>query len=236
VLEEYPYSMKMTTNRVKRNNRLTPEFRLVGVVAALLTQVAANDANAQALSTGCHNADFVRATLQREGQFAVINGVRPIPERPRNMFTTNGSGSLGYNIEQGTGDVTGKLCVRARYTDIQLNGNINGPTPRWALIGQNTAHNRWLETQRTTTDERVLLGARVLRSENGQDVRGGFMMVTRGSADNAQTINNAGAITISFDNGEIRPTILLGNVEPVQPNYDGFARTRATQVAKPSGQ
>jgi len=203
--------------------------KALGTAFALGAMTAANEANAQALSTGCHNADFVRATLQREGQFAIINGVRPIPERPRNMFTTNGSGSLGYNIEQGTGDVTGELCVRARYTDIQLNGNITGPTPRWALIGQNTAHNRWLETQRTTTDERVLLGARVLRSENGQDVRGGFMMVTRGTADNAQTMNNAGAITISFDNGEIRPTILLGNVEPVQPNYDGFARTRASQ-------
>ena len=199
---------------------------LLGTAFALGAMTAANDANAQALSTGCHNADFVRATLQREGQFAVVNAVAPIPERPRNMFTTNGSGSLGYNIEQGTGDVTGKLCVRARYTDIQLNGNINGPTPRWALIGQNTPHNRWLETQRSTTDERVLLGARVLRSDNGQDVRGGFMMVTRGSAT-VSTINNTGAITISFDNGEIRPTILLGNIEPVQPNYSIVAN--ATQ-------
>jgi hypothetical protein len=204
--------------------------KALGTVFALGAMTAANDANAQALSTGCHNADFVRATLQREGQFAVVNAVAPIPERPRNIFTTNSAGDFGYNIEQGTGDVTGKLCVRARYTDIQLNGNITGPTPRWALIGQNTAHNRWLETQRTTTDERVLLGARVLRSENGQDVRGGFMMVTRGTADNAQTMNNAGAITISFDNGEIRPTILLGNVEPVQPNYSIVANA-SQQVA-----
>lgn len=204
----------------------------LAAVAALLAQVAANDAAAQSLPTGCHNADYVRTTLQQEGQVELVRAVAPIPERPRNIFTSNANGSFGYNIEQGTGSQTGKLCVGARYTDIQVNNDINGPTPGWALIGQNTAHNNWLENQRTRTDERVLLGARVLRTdENGREVRGGFMMVTRGSTTSAG-IFNGGAITISFNNGEIRPTVALVNVEAHPTNYAWFAQRVASSSSR----
>lgn len=200
-------------------------------VAALCAGTAAQ---AQSLPTGCHDANMVRATLQEEGQFVLVTAIRPIPERPKNIFTSNASGTFGYNIEQGTGSVTSKLCVAVRYTDIRVNPDINGATPSWALIGKNTAHNQWIEGQRARKDDRIVFGARVLRPENGNEARGGFMMVTRGRnvTDNPD-ITSTGAITVSFDNGEIRPTVLLSNVEPHSTNYSLFANYSVKTDIKP---
>lgn len=200
-------------------------------LGALAVMGTASGAAAQALQGGqCYDRQHVLNALQQEGQVELVSAVAPIPERPRNIFTSNANGSLGYNIEQGTGSVTGQLCVRARYTDVQVNGNIDGPTPAWALIGENTAHNQWLENSREKTAERVLLGARVLRNdEKGNLVRGGFMMVMRGRSA-VSTHTSAGGITVSFNNGEIRPTVLLVNVEPHPRNYSWFAQ-RGVNVA-----
>jgi hypothetical protein len=206
----------------KRQRRALLRAPIAGACVAAFALCVGTAANAQSLPTGCHDANMVRTTLQNEGQFVLVSAVRPIPENPKRIFTSNASGSFGYSIEQGTGEVTGQLCVTARYTDIRVNANIEGATPRWALIGQNTAHNQWIENTRRENGERILLGARVLRSENGQDVRGGFMMVTRGTAPGAATLKNGGAITVSFDNGEIRPTVALGDLETHPTNYSLF--------------
>ena len=198
--------------------------------AAVMGAALACATPAMALETGCQDATAVRTALRDEGQFVLVNGVRPTPEHPRNIFTSNAEGSLGYNIEEGSNNV---LCVAVRYTDIRVNQNANLAIPTWAFRGQGTAHDRWLADTSARTGETVLLGATVLRrDESGQEVRGAFMMVTRGNIVGGSTTGfaNAGAVTVTLNDGEIRPTLLLGNVEKVQPNYDRFAQ-RPTVVA-----
>lgn len=200
-------------------------LNVIGAVSAF-----ACAAPALALETGCQDATVVRAALQEEGQFVIVNGVRHVPGNPRNIFTSNADGSLGYSIEGADGT---QLCIRARYTDIRVNGNTDGPTPSWALRGANTAHDQWLASVGASRGEKVLMGARVLRrNESGEEVRGAFMMVTRGNVLDSTTgqMRSAGGVTITLNSGEIRPSLLLGNVEKVQPNYDRFAQ-RSTQLA-----
>ena len=203
---------------------------VLGSIFAVTALTAANDA--MALDRGCQNADTVRVGLQTEGQYVVVSAIRPIPEQPKNIFTTNKEGTLGYNVEQGTGDATGKLCVGIKYTDIKLNADSNLATPSWALMGANTAHNQWISETSRTVDNKILMGATVLRDVNGEDVKGAFMMVARGNAEQGLTINNIGAITVTTNSGNITPTIALVNVEKVQPNYDAFVQ-RNTQLAEP---
>ena len=201
-------------------------FRTAAVVGAGALMACATPA--MALETGCQDGDAVRTALRDEGQFVLVNGERPIPERPKNIFTSNADGSLGYNIEAGTNNV---LCVRVKYTDIQVNRNPDLSTPSWARRGDGTGHDRWLADTASRTNERVLLGATVVRrDENGNEVRGAFMMVTRGSPGEGSSYNSAGAVTVTMASGEIRPTLVLGNVEKVQPNYDRFAQ-QPTRVA-----
>ena len=198
--------------------------------AAVMGAALACATPAMALETGCQDANAVRTALRDEGQFVLVNGVRPVPDNPRNIFTSNADGSLGYNIEEGAPNT---LCVRGRYTDIRVNQNANLAIPSWAYRGQGTAHDRWLAATSARTGETVLLGATMLRrDDSGQEVRGAFMMVTRGriTGDNSTGLLNGGAVTVTLNNGEIRPTIVLANIETVQPNYDRFAG-RPTVVA-----
>ena len=226
----------------------------ISTLAVAGAMTAANDAGAQTVqpqfnaqgcrtsvlasnevleSNRCYQRNVFEEFRQRAQQFVLVTSVRPIPEYPPNFFTSNPSRTLGFAVErEDFGDTNihnDNFHVNVKYTDIRLNDNIDGPTPEWALIGSNSAHNQWLENQRATTDERVLLGATVLRPVNGQDMRGGFMMVTRGTATES-TIINTGAISISFNNGEINPTAGLINVMPVKENYDAFLAT-SRQVA-----
>lgn len=210
------------------SNKLKSFF---GAAIALGAMTAANDA--MALDRGCQNADTVRAALRDEGQFVLVTAIRPIPEQPRNIFTSNATGSVGYNIEQG--NTPDRLCVGIKYTDIRVNTNADLSTPSWALMGANTAHDQWLRQTQSNVDNRVLMGATVLRDVNGQDVRGGFMMVTRGNVDqNNVGHTSAGAVTLSFSNGQIDPALLIANVERQQPNYDAFASrgNQPVQLAK----
>lgn len=200
---------------------------LLGTTFAAMAGLAANDA--MALDRGCQDANAVRAALQTEGQYVVISGIRPIPEQPKNIFTTNKEGTLGYNVEQGTGDAIGKLCVRAKYTDIKLNADNNLATPSWALMGANTAHNQWISETTRTVENKILMGATVLRDVNGEDAKGAFMMVTRGNT--STSFSSSGSITVTTNSGNINPAILLANVEKVQPNYDAFIQAPNRQLA-----
>jgi hypothetical protein len=203
---------------------------LLGTAFALGAMTAANDA--MALERGCQDANVVRAGMAAEGQFVLVSAISPIPAQPRNIFTSNANGTVGYNIEQGTGDAVGKLCVRIKYTDIKVNSDPNLSTPSWALFGSNTTHDQWLRQTQERVDNRVLMGATVLRDVNGQDVRGGFMMVTRGNAPrDTTTVSNFGATTLTVNSGDLSEnSLLLANIEKVQPNYDLYA-SRTTQVA-----
>ena len=198
---------------------------LLGTAFAAMAGLAANDA--MALDRGCQNANAVRAALQTEGQFVLVNGFRPIPEQPKNIFTSNANGTLGYNIEQGTGDAVGQLCVRIKYTDIKVNADPNLSTPSWAILGANTMHDQWIRGVEQKNSEKILMGATVLRNVDGQDMRGGFMMVTRGNVAPNLGIENGGAVTLTINNGEIHPTLALTNIDKVQPNYDTFANRNA---------
>lgn len=195
-------------------------FRTAAVVGAGVLMACATPA--MALETGCQDANTVRAALQEEGQFVLVNGVRPVPGNPRNIFTSNADGSLGYNVEEGAPNT---LCVGARYTDIRVNQNANLAIPTWAFRGQGTAHDRWLTETSARTGETVLLGATVLRrDESGQDVRGAFMMVTRGriTGDNSTGLQNGGAVTITLNDGEIRPTICSPTLKKFNPTMTGL--------------
>jgi hypothetical protein len=217
----------------QHSNKISKSMKLgFAAMAALGAMAHANDA--MALNRGCQDANLVRTGMATEGQFVLVSAISPIPAQPKNIFTSNANGTVGYNIEQGTGDQVGKLCVGIKYTDIKVNGDANLATPSWALFGANTTHDQWLLQTQARTNERILMGATVLRDVNGQDVRGGFMMVTRGDVSaSTTTINNGGAVTLTVNNGEIRPTLVLGNVEKVQPNYDVYA-SRTSQVASNS--
>ena len=204
------------------SNKLKSFF---GAAIALGAMTAANDA--MALDRGCQNADVVRQALRDEGQFVLVTAVSPIPEQPKNIFTSNANGTLGYNIEQGTGEATGKLCVGIKYTDIKVNTDPSLSTPSWALFGANTTHDQWINQTNITINNKILMGATVLRNVNGLDTRGGFMMVAQGRAEQGIGINNIGAVTLTINNGEIHPTLALANVDKVQPNYDTFANRNA---------
>ena len=197
----------------------------LGALALGTAFTAANDAFA--LERGCQNADVVRAALRDEGQFVLVTAMRPIPEQPRNIFTSNATGTVGYNIEQGTGDTTGQLCVGIKYTDIQVNTNPDLSTPSWALMGANTPHDQWLESMSVRKNAQVLMGARVLRTErdaNGNEMRGGFMMVTRGDVEQGTVgLNNSGIVSLTLSSGQMNRDLLLANIERQQPNYDAFA-------------
>lgn len=207
---------------------LRSSYRAAAVVGAgALMACAAQPA--LALETGCQDATVVRTALRDEGQFVLVNGVRPIPEHPRNIFTSNADGSLGYNIEEGANNV---LCVAVKYTDVHVNRNPDLSTPSWARRGDGTAHDAWLAETMPRNNGTVLLGATVLRrDESGNEVRGAFMMVTRGNGRGGDSdFTSSGAVTVTLASGEIRPTLVLGNVEKVQPNYDRFAQ-QPTRVA-----
>ena len=170
-----------------------------------------------ALDRGCQDADVVRAALAEEGQFVVVSAERGrSTERPRNVFTSNQNGTLGYNIEQGTGDVRGKLCVAIKYTDVRLNANPDLSTPSWALRAEGSPHNEWLRTTGREQDNRVLMGATVLREDNGVEMRGGFMMVTQARQFQDVT-GTGGSVTLTLSSGEIRPTLGIDAVQKVWP-------------------
>lgn len=209
-----------------KNSTIGKAFIAASLGVAALTAPTA----AMALDRGCQNADVVRQALKDEGQFVLVTGVGTIPEAPKNIFTSNANGTLGYNIEQGTGDAVGELCVRVKYTDIKVNPNTDSTPPSWALFGANTSHDQWLAKVQASANDRVLMGATVLRNVNGQDIRGGFMMVVRGDSLNT-SFSSTGAVSLTVNGGSITPILVLGNVEKSQPNYNMFAGTSTPQLA-----
>lgn len=171
---------------------------------------------AMALETGCQNADTVRAALRDEGQYVLVTGEAANDVRSRAIFTSNESGALGYNIEQGSGGLSGQLCVIVKYTDVRVNTNLNSTTPpAWARFGSGTANDRFFESAVRNSDARALLGARILIPQaDGSEVRGAFMTVSKG--------NGFGAVMLTQSDGSISPITALANLSPQQPNYANF--------------
>ena len=207
----------------------------LGALALGSSFFAASSANA--LSLGCQNADVVRQGLKDENQYVLVTGQAINDQRSKNIFTSNPDGSVGYNVEQGSGNATGQLCIRAKYGSIHVNSNSDFQTPSWALYGSNTLHDQYLSRLQRTNDDKVILGARVLIPQNdGTDLPGQFMMVTRGKPSTANTdLTSAGVLTVTKDNGEVTPVIAMVNVEVQQPNYANFqGRTIQTASLNPN--
>lgn len=205
-----------------------------GAAASLSLAAVFGAAQADAMELGCRNADIVRAELQAEGQFVLVSGERTSDNRPRNIFTSNESGTLGYNVEAGTGRNADKLCVAVKYTDVKVNTDPNLSRPSWASFDTNSGHNQWLTSQEERNNARVFLGATALvRQANGSDARGAFFMVTatdRLAHTISDNIKSGGAITATSSQGTSALLAALVNVDRVQPNYDAFAH-RPQQTA-----
>ncbi len=181
---------------------------------------------AMALDRGCQDADTVRAALRDEGQYVLVTGEAANDVRSRAIFTSNENGELGYNIEQGSGSLSGQLCVIAKYTDVRVNTNLDSTTPpTWARFGSGTANDRFFESAVRNNDARVLLGARILVPQaGGSEVQGAFMTVSKG--------NGFGAVMLTQNDGAISPITALANLSPQQPNYANFqGRTSTVAIA-----
>lgn len=170
---------------------------------------------------GCQDANAVRAALndptQPGGpQYVLVTGEATNDQRSRNIFTSNENGTLGYNVEQGSGNTTGQLCVVGKYTDVRVNTNLDSTTPpTWARYGSNTTNDRYFESASRTSGVRILMGARVLIPQaDGTDARGAFMTVSRG--------NSYGSVAITQDDGSITPVTALVNLAPQDPNFRNF--------------
>lgn len=175
---------------------------------------------------GCQDANAVRAALndptQPGGpQYVLVTGEATNDQRSRNIFTSNENGTLGYNVEQGSGNTTGQLCVIRKYTDVRVNVNLNSTTPpTWARFGEGTQNDRYFDAAIRGSDARILLGARALIPQaDGTDLRGAFMIVSRG--------NNFGSVIFTRSDGTIIPDVSLANLADQSPNYQNFqARMR----------
>lgn len=199
---------------------------------------AANDVGAQTapqtlsnMVTGqCYDAQLVRNTLDAQNQFTLISGYATSDTRPKTIFSTNPNGTLGYQIGRGEGSVAGQLCIRAKLTDILVNQNANLAEPSWARIGPaNSQHNQWLTSEQHKSNAKVLLGATsIVPNEQGQEVRGAFLMVTQTDGIPGTDIQNGAIVTATTPNGGAQLFAALVNVEQIQPTYANFAN-RAEQ-------
>lgn len=182
---------------------------------------------AMAMDLGCQNADTVRAALRTEGQFVLVTGEATNDTRSRNIFTSNENGSLGYRVEQGSGNTTGQLCVLGKYTDVRVNTNLDSSAPpTWARFGEGTQNDRYFESALRSSGTRILMGARVLIPQtDGSNARGAFMTVSRGN------VYNGGAVLVTQNDGSIAPVTTLANLAPQEPNYQNFQARMADPMA-----
>lgn len=213
-----------------------------GAVAALACATQSSFGNAQATPQAvelipgqtCALVAVIQASLRAEGQVKIVEGQRDVPARPREIFTSNVTRTVGYNVTFGTattGD-EGTACVRAKYTDIRLNSDPNFARPSWAYVApENSNYNRFLSTQETRVNAQVIMGATdILRDANGQERRGALLTVYRGTGD--QYVSNQGALVIaSTANGNYGIAADLVNIEPNPTNFRQLAMAQDNEVA-----
>lgn len=182
------------------SNKLKAFF---GAAIALGALTAANDAFA--LEAGqCGTVAEITEALRVEGQGVLFQAYRSIPSQPKNTFTSNSDLTLGYNLERGTGigdSDANRVCVRAKYTQIQLNNNSNVLFPTWAqILPQNSAYNQFLRTEQTRANAGVIFSAIALgKNANGNDVPTSRITVTQGRGD--QFVANRGTLLAGYADG-----------------------------------
>lgn len=199
--------------------------------AAFLASMCASSP-AQALEPKqCGSTAEIVAALKAEGQVEIISAERAAIGLPRNIFTSNADGTLGYNIEAGTYEEKGKLCVGVKYTDILLNGNPGYARPAWASMGPNSANDRHLDLIERNTNDKVVMGATSLVPDgHGGERKGAFMLVTRGNPpkDTVLASTSTGQL-YARSAGGLNTVFIMGNVEP-NANFATLAR-RPMQTA-----
>ena len=176
----------------------------------------------------CGTRAEILTELKNEGQVDIIGGNRAALGSPRNIFTSNADGTLGYNIEAGVDSEAGMLCVGAKYTDIRLNNDPNFARPTWARAGANSANDRLLDRIEREQNAKVIMGAvPLIRGADGNERRGTFLMVTRGDAVvNGDTSSGSGYVRSSAG---LSTFIIIRNVEP-NANFASLAK-RPVQTA-----
>lgn len=210
--------------KMSKHNLLTSAF----MASLLATAVAASPANALE-SKQCGSRAEILTSLKEEGQVEIIGGVRAALGLPRNIFTSNRDGSLGYNIEAGAYDEAGKLCVGAKYTDIRLNSNPGFARPAWASDGPGSAADLILDKIERKNNDKVIMGATSLvRDANGSERKGAFILVTRGDPPAEVQATSSGSAYVRTANG-LGTLIAMGNVEPTA-NFYALAK-RPVQTA-----
>ncbi len=212
------------------------KLQKTGVAAVLgLATIFGAASTAQALEVGCQPAQIVRQQMANEGQFKLVEGQAIVGSLPKNIFTSNERGSLGYHIEAGTGADADKLCVNAKYTDIKVNTNSDFARPSWVNFGANSEYGKWLTSQEIRDNEKVLFGATsVIRLSNGKEVKGSFIIVTSGNLPTDvkdARFKNSGSINLIDSTGKTQPVRTMANVDVAQPNYENFAN-RKIQTAQ----
>lgn len=183
---------------------------------------------AQALETGCRPAQYVRDQLHLERQFTLVSGERAFALGPKNIFTSNERGSLGYQVEVGAGPDSGALCVRAKYTDVQANDNADFARPEWANFGETSEFERWLTVHEALDQEKILFKARsVVRVDSQSEVLGSYILISTGNRPagvKTEAVRNVGSVNIVDGAGKTTQALNLANVERNQPNYAAFAK------------
>lgn len=209
---------------------MTNKKNLSAALAASFLAATCIASPAQALEPKqCGSKTDIIAELKAEGQVEIISGIRAAIGGPRNIFTSNADGTLGYNIEAGAYEESGKLCVRVKYTDILLNGNPGYARPAWASMGANSANDRHLDLIERNTNDKVVMGATALvRGGDGQERKGAFLMVTRGRPADVQGDTSGGMLYVRSAGG-LNSMFIMGNVEP-NANFATLAK-RPVQTA-----
>lgn len=177
----------------------------------------------------CGSKAEIIAALRSEGQVEIVSGIRAAIGGPRNIFTSNADGTLGYNIEAGAYEESGNLCVGLKYTDIFLNGNPGYARPAWASMGPNSDNDRWLDHIEQINNDKVIMGATsLMRGSDGVERKGAFMLVTRGNPADIKGDTSVGSLYVRSIEG-LNTVFKMGNVEP-NANFAQLAK-RPVQTA-----
>ncbi len=198
------------------------------MASMLATAVAAAPAYALEAKQ-CGSRSEILTALKNEGQVEIIGGIRAAIGAPRNIFTSNRDGSLGYNVEAGAYDEAGKLCVGAKYTDVRLNSNPGFARPAWASDGRGSPSDLVLDKIERKNNDKVIMGATSLvRDASGNERKGAFILVTRGDPPPGISDTSSGSAYVRTANG-LGTLIAMGNVEPTA-NFYALAK-RPVQTA-----
>lgn len=151
--------------------------RFMAAAAFALPMVFAANAHAGGLEAGkCYAKSAAEAVLAQEGQKPLFGGDRITDDKKVNLFFVNDSG-YGYNLEgdQPQGIPSKKICARASYKNVHLNGIDNPNVPSW---GQTIKNNGSIDVQKAySKGGRLIFAAQSYSMRDGKEVDGNAIAV-----------------------------------------------------------